>query len=223
MKIYYENEKGIPPRDTFIKYIANKLDKMGMTNIWTEQVNEEKDCLKDSKFLSEIKTRMADISSQSILEHLNTESRKLTFLSQNKKTHHFELYLHINNFQHRRAITKIRTSSHKLEIETGRWNNTNKNERICKNCALNEIEDEIHFIFECRMHVAERNELFKILKTEFNLDLSKYTTHEEKMNQIFCSDDLAMLNAFGKFVQNGLNKRENMSCYVQPPEYVLYR
>ena len=166
---------------------------------------------------------MTDISSQSILEHLNTESRKLTFLSHNKKTHQFEPYLNINNFQHRRAITKIRTSSHKLEIETGRWDNTNRNDRICKNCKIDEIEDEIHFLFECRMHVTERNDLFKILKTDFNLDLSNFPTNEEKINQIFSSDDLAMLNAFGKFIQHGLTKRENMSCYVQPPEFVFYK
>ena len=132
------------------------------------------------------------------------------------------MYLHINNFQHRRAITKIRTSSHKLEIETGRYENINSDQRFCKNCALNEIENENHFIFECRMHVSERIELFNTLKTEFNVDISQYPTHEEKIKQIFISEDLAMLNAFGKFVQNGLKKRETTSCYIQPPHYVYY-
>ena len=106
MKIYYEDEKGIPPRDPFIKYITNKLDKMGMTNIWKEQLNNVKDLSKDSKLFYKIKTRIRDISSQSLLEQLNSESGKLTFLSQNKTTHNCELYLQINNFQHRRAITK---------------------------------------------------------------------------------------------------------------------
>ena len=223
MKNYYENEKDMTQHDSYTQYITDKLDKMGMTNVWMEQLNEEKDFSHDSKLLTEIKTRIRDISSQSLLDYLKSESRKLTFLSQNKETHNFELYLKIDNFQHRRAITKIRTSSHKLEIETGRWDNTSPDQRFCKNCALNEIENEIHFIFECRMHVTERTEFFNILKTEFNVDILQYPNHEEKIGQIFSSEDLAMLNAFGKFVQNGLKKRETISCYIQPPHFVYYR
>ena len=79
-------QKGIPPRDSYIQYITNELNKMGMTNVWTEQLNEEKDFSDDSTLLSAIKTRIRDISSQSLLEYLNSESKKLTFLSQNKET-----------------------------------------------------------------------------------------------------------------------------------------
>jgi hypothetical protein len=36
-----------------------------------------------------------------------------------------------------------------LNIETGRFNNINRNERFCFNCNKNSIEDEYHFILEC--------------------------------------------------------------------------
>ena len=47
---------------------------------------------------------------------------------------------------YKKCITKIRFSSHKLAIEQGRYNATNRNRRTCKLC-INEIEDEMHFYF----------------------------------------------------------------------------
>jgi hypothetical protein len=45
--------------------------------------------------------------------------------------------------------SKIRVSDHSLEIESGRYKNITKEERICKNCNLNEIGDEYHFFLKC--------------------------------------------------------------------------
>jgi hypothetical protein len=37
---------------------------------------------------------------------------------------------------------------HRLYIETGRYKNIPRNERLCKNCSANEIEDEAHFLIK---------------------------------------------------------------------------
>jgi hypothetical protein len=42
---------------------------------------------------------------------------------------------------------QFRTANHKLPIEIGRWNNTNRNNRICTHCNKNELGDEFHYIF----------------------------------------------------------------------------
>ena len=60
-------------------------------------------------------------------------------MTQIEDSHVFETYLQINNFEHRRAITKIRTSSRTLQIETGRWNNVSQNLCICEKSILNEV------------------------------------------------------------------------------------
>ena len=66
------------------------------------------------------------------------------------------------NFALRRNITKIRTSSHKLEIEDGRYsNNSNKiktepKKRLCSNCDLGKIEVEAHAIMCCPKYEADR-------------------------------------------------------------------
>ena len=58
----------------------------------------------------------------------------------------------------RYSLTRLRVSSHRLNIECGRWTRPNiipVNERKCQNC--NVLEDEYHFVFECRLY----NELRK--------------------------------------------------------------
>jgi hypothetical protein len=48
----------------------------------------------------------------------------------------------------RQLFTKFRVSDHSLEIETGRYKHITREERICKNCNLNEIGDEYHFFLK---------------------------------------------------------------------------
>jgi hypothetical protein len=60
----------------------------------------------------------------------------------------------------RQLFTKFRVSDHSLEIETGRYQNITREERICKNCNLNEIGDEYHFFLKCTANHSLRNNLF---------------------------------------------------------------
>jgi hypothetical protein len=52
-------------------------------------------------------------------------------------------------------------SDHSLEIETGRYKTITREERICKNCNLNEIGDEYHFFLKCTANDFLRSNLFK--------------------------------------------------------------
>ena len=50
-------------------------------------------------------------------------------------------------------MTPLRVSSHRVEIESGRWNKHRAiplDDRKCKNCSI--LEDEFHFILECRLY-----------------------------------------------------------------------
>ena len=67
----------------------------------------------------------------------------------------------ISNFEQRRALTKFRISSHHLRIETGRYQGTLLNDRTCTNCA--NVEDEYHFLFECRKFSDDREKLHNVI------------------------------------------------------------
>ena len=68
----------------------------------------------------------------------------------------FEKYLStINNVNDRISLTRFRTSSHRLQIEAGRYTipKTPISERICKNCIDNSVEDEIHLLLKCNKFI----------------------------------------------------------------------
>jgi hypothetical protein len=48
----------------------------------------------------------------------------------------------------RSLLTKLRISAHSLAIETGRYNNTLKEQCFCKHCPTS-VENESHFILYC--------------------------------------------------------------------------
>ena len=50
----------------------------------------------------------------------------------------------------RNALSKLRLSSFKLAIVTGKLFKTKKEERICKFCDLIKVEDETHFLLQLR-------------------------------------------------------------------------
>lgn len=57
-------------------------------------------------------------------------------------------YLKFNRHQ-RSAIAKIRMGTLPLHIETGRYVSRPVEQRLCRNCELGAIENELHFIFHC--------------------------------------------------------------------------
>lgn len=75
--------------------------------------------------------------------------------------------LQINNFKNRQSITKFRTSDHCLQIETGRYKNIPRPQRLCSNC--NVLEDEYHFFLFCKSNEQTRNDLFLVIKNDFPL------------------------------------------------------
>ena len=97
------------------------------------------------------------------LEKLSSfnETSKLYIYSKIKSELKLENYLlFFSNFKMRQLFTKFRVSDHSLEIESGRYKNITREERISKNCNLNEIGDEYHFFLKCTANHSLRNNLF---------------------------------------------------------------
>ena len=113
-------------------------------------------------------------------ESMNNSSKLRTYRTF-KTVFGTEPYLNNSKlFRIRRLITKFRVSNHRLEIEIGRYTDpkTPLEERICKNCNLNKIEDEYHCIMECPYMSEKRNTNFS--ETICNVDV----TEEEKFIDI---------------------------------------
>ena len=65
----------------------------------------------------------------------------------------------VSNFKHRKALSKLRVSDHKLYIEVGRHTKLYLSERICTFCNV-DIEDEKHFLLKCTVYENLRKTLF---------------------------------------------------------------
>ena len=119
---------------------------------------------------------------------------------------YFESYLNsISNVRHRTTLTKLRTSSHVLEIERGRYTvpKTAVYDRLCKTCY--QIEDEEHFLINCKMYEPLRRELYSKVSTsttEFTL-----LNDQEKIIFFMSCTNPFILNWLAKFVYKSFNKR----------------
>lgn len=93
-------------------------------------------------------------------ESINLSS-KLAFFKQVKDNFQWEHYLDIcDKFDVRRSTAQIRCSAHKLTIETGRHDNTPRNDRICPYClnkdGLFHFDDENHLLKHCPLGRDQR-------------------------------------------------------------------
>ena len=53
-------------------------------------------------------------------------------------------------------VTKLRGGTAHLRIETGRWKGEGREERKCKECSGQEVEDAKHFLLKCARWQDER-------------------------------------------------------------------
>ena len=97
-------------------------------------------------------------------KHEKSVSPKLSFYNACKGKFARESYLDlIKGFSRRYSTTKFRISSHDLEIERGRYNNTPRESRVCTWCQLsmgvNVLEDENHLLYNCDLYSGLRSKL----------------------------------------------------------------
>ena len=124
--------------------LRDMLGNLGFYEAWLFQD------VGDSKtFLSLVKQRIKDNFIQNWNERISNMSR--SYLYTHMSCFQFQTYLDILMIdKFRTSFTKLRVSSHRLFIETGRWEKPNSiplDERLCTNC--NVLEDEFHFVCEC--------------------------------------------------------------------------
>lgn len=135
-----------PNKTNWAYLVKDLLSRLGFYEVWLNQGVGNIEI-----FLSLFKQRLTDNFVQNWLERLNNSSRASFYV--NIAVFQPKLYLDsVKVIKFRTAISRLRVSSHRLEIEAGRWARPYKpvNERLCNVC--NRIEDEFHFVLECRLY-----------------------------------------------------------------------
>ena len=119
--------------------------------------------------------------------------------------HHLES---ITDFRYRTAITKLRCSSHALEIERGRYQNPKvpRDLRLCPVCQV--VEDEEHFVTNCSINQAER----RLLCSKKSCKVPRFSTLSDfdKFLYLLTNNDPQILTWFGKFVHQSFIARNKI-------------
>jgi hypothetical protein len=92
---------------------------------------------------------------------------KLRFYRLFKSNVQVEKYVQYNLTVSERSFTaQLRSGTLPLHVETGRFRNIKLENRICSLCQLNEIEDEVHFLFKCPLYNEVREKWLHRIRNE---------------------------------------------------------
>ena len=120
---------------------------------------------KDTSSHEKALQRMKDVFHQNAFLDMDRDNSKLRTYKNIKTKIGYELYLsNIQCIKERTALTKLRLSNHLLMIEKGRHLNIDRESRFCPFCP-NSVENEIHFITQCKPYQFLRRELFSKAET----------------------------------------------------------
>ena len=124
-----------------------------------------------------------------------------------KSIHHREPYLtKIRNKTYAKHLCKFRVSSHRLAIETGRYNNVPENERLCIYCHDKCVDNEIHLLTKCTFHSEERKVLYNCA-SQFITGFSERDTDRAIFMHIMTSNSAPMVNCLGRYLYKCCKKR----------------
>ena len=112
-------------------------------------------------FISTFTQRLKDIYQQKWLDKLSLSS-KCDYYSVFKPYIYTEYYLACVTIKRFRvSLARFRCSSHDLWIEKGRFYNIKREDRLCKSCNINVLENEYHFLLVCPLYNKLRRQYLK--------------------------------------------------------------
>ena len=115
---------------------------------------------------------------------------------------------HVNqipNEKERISMTKFRLSNHQLMIEKGRYSNLDKEQRFCPFCP-DSIEDEKHFLTECKAYKNER----RIFYTDIEKDYRPFILKNGSEKMIFLLSNKNMIKKTSRFIYECTQLRADM-------------
>ena len=141
----------LPNKVNWASLLHHLLMSLGFNEVWINQGVGNMNV-----FLSMAKQRLTDNFLQRWQERFNNSSHANLYSAISK--FQFQPYLdNIDILKFSQALSNLRMSSHKLEVEAGRWARPNRipiDERKCSTCG--KLEDEYHFVIECVLYLDLR-------------------------------------------------------------------
>jgi len=156
-----------------------------------------------------IKQHVYDVFEEKFITMVTDSQRcpKLRTYNQFKFNFGYETYLSLQIPKYRVSLSRLRISSHHLEIERGRYTipKTPAELRICKQCNEQLVENEQHFVTTCKKHTLLREELYSVAHS--NIPNFNGLSAHEKFLKLLSSEDGVVICALAKFTYHAFKQR----------------
>ena len=180
---YSENFKS-----KWIEKVEFILNTMGFGETWiSEEIQPSCEA-----FSRKVKTRLTDISNQNWHSETYNSGHCVTYRTF-KNDCSFEQYLVTVSKNDAITLCKFRAGNSKIPVVTGRFTGTERHERMCQLCQLNELGDELHYIMSCPNFNVARKRLIK--ETHWTRPNMK------KLGDLFSSTDTKQLHNLAEFIR----------------------
>ena len=179
--------------DEWIISIKNELNTLGLMYIF------EGNFVHENNVFFIIKSRFNDVYQQNMLSRIKNTTRGALY---KYLVDNFTIQYYLQkslNPTYRKYLSKFRLSAHSLNIEKGRYNNTNRRDRICTLCNSSDIEDEFHFILKCPIYNDLR---VNYIKNYYYRRPSVF-----KLVQLLSVNNVKIINNLGKYLYLASNRR----------------
>ena len=146
--------------------------------------------------------------------NINPNGNKLRIYCHFKKSFVIESYLtSVKNPSHWKAICQLRTSSHSLMCEVGRFTKIPCDQRTCLFCSSKNVESELHFMVECQFYNDLRagSIIEKVILTNQHLPPLR------RFFSLLSTHDISVLHQLAKYVYNSFEKRKKFWYPHQAP------
>ena len=187
-----------PNSSNWLSHIKSILDRSGFHEVWLYRAS-----VNIKQFIPTLRQRLRDIFINEWREGIMLHSS--LFLYREFKTT-FELATYFQKVESpklRKFLSKIRLSSHNLNIEEGRYRNEARPQRICNLCDKRDIEDEFHFIIVCPIYSNIRS---KFIKKYFFQRPSMF-----KFIELMQSNNVNVLRKLAKYIIQAFELRNTLT------------
>jgi hypothetical protein len=210
-------DQTVSQKGSFCHTVYRSLVSLNLGHIWlSEQIGDFKKWV--TSVSASVKERERDLwllslqqkSKLRLYRCLKTELRVEEYLSWSVTVEQRSLY------------ARLRSGTHQLKIETGRWYQQPEAERICYVCLTGKVENEGHFMLDCYRYNRLRDKLFASIKLQTGHDLKAFLDDREYMIDVLLGHGLASQvsrrsigEAVCKFIADAMRVRKRVMKLVE--------
>jgi hypothetical protein len=160
-----------------------------------------------------LRCRVHEIEQGKWLTQLEKKPKLRTYKTFKKRLKLEQYLLSEKNKEGRYLLTRIRSGTHALRIETGRWTKPKENEeeRVCRQCLSGEVENERHFILKCTVYEELREQMFESIREKTNGRFHLNNKSEEERWQALMNSEIKPIEVCEElemYVQKAFKQRE---------------